>query len=193
VSTGSVIALASSLGGHRDVATTLAVNPATVGAIEALRSREGLRALNELAGLEGAEVINQSFVPVNLAALTEAGLAGEIQAQLARGDSLLREAGFRPAGGPWVDTASNFAQGDASDLAAGLQVAGAARLVLNADDLASGGLANYTFAQPFTLDLGHGTTLPAAAFDAQRALRGPPPEPRPGGRTATRRALLRAL
>jgi hypothetical protein len=35
--------------------------------------------------------------------------------------------------------------------------------VLNDGNLATGGLANYTFAQPFTLDLGHGSALLAAA------------------------------
>jgi hypothetical protein len=171
VSAGGVVALASALGGHRDVATTVAVNPATVDLIEAQRTRAGVRALNELAGLENAEVIDQSFVPINVAALPEAGLAGEIGAQVARGDSVLHAAGFRPSGGPWVDTASTFSQGDASDLATGLQVAGASKLVLNDNDLASGGLANYTFAQPFTLDLGHGATVPAAASNSTLSAR----------------------
>ena len=163
VSGGDVGAVATALDDHRDVATTLEVNPATVNAIDRRHERSGLRALSTLASSDSAEVLDQSFVPINVAALSEAGIAGEIGAQLARGDSLLRAAGFRPTGGPWVDTASTFSQGDASDLAAGVQVAGASQLVLNDQNLASGGLANYTFAQPFTLDLGHGSTLPAAA------------------------------
>ena len=44
-------------------------------------------------------------------------------------------------------------------------------LVLNDDDLASGGLSNYTFAQPFTLDLGHGATVPAVASNATLSAR----------------------
>ncbi len=39
----------------------------------------------------------------------------------------------------------------------------AVRLVLNDGNLSSGGLANYTYAQPFTLDLGHTTSADAAA------------------------------
>ena len=101
-----------------------------------------------------------------MAALSEAGIAGEIGAQVGRGDQVLRGAGLKPAGGPWVDTASSFAQGDAGNLASGLQVAGSSQLVLSDSDLAAGGLNNYTFAQPFTLDLGHGSTVPAAAADS---------------------------
>ena len=44
--------------------------------------------------------------------------------------------------------------------------AGASQLVLNDNDLSNGGLSNYTFAQPFNLDLGHGTTVTAVASDS---------------------------
>ena len=158
--------LADALSAHRDVATTLAVSPVAVTAIEQARSRDGLHALSQLSGLSGAEVLDQSFVPINVAALSEAGIAGEIAAQVGRGDAILRDAGFKVSGGPWVDTASSFAQGDAGGLASGLQVTGSPQLVLSDGDLAAGGLSNYTFAQPFTLDLGHGSTVPAAAADS---------------------------
>jgi hypothetical protein len=171
VSAGGVGAMASALDGHRDVATTLAIDPATVNAIQEEHSRNGLRALSTLAALDSTEVVDESFVPVNVAALSEAGLAGEIDAQLTRGDSVLRAAGFRPDGGPWVDTASTFSQGDATDLGAGVQVAGASRLVLNDGNLASAGPSDLTFAQPFTLDLGHGSTLPAAVSNSTLSAR----------------------
>jgi hypothetical protein len=171
VSGAGVGAVASALDGHRDVATTLAVSPATVIAIEQQRARSASRALATLATVDSAEVVNESFVPVNVAALSEAGLTGEIDAQLSRGDSILRTAGLHPDGGPWVDTASTFSQGDASDLAMGVQATGAPQLVINDDALASGGLANYTFAQPFTLDLGHGSTVLTAAADSTLSAR----------------------
>ena len=140
-------------------------------------------------------MLDQPYVPVNLAALSEAGLAGEIGAQTSRGDDVLRAAGLKPTGGPWVDTASSFSQGDAGNLASGLQVAGASQLVLSDGDLAAGGLSNYTFAQPFTLDLGHGSTVPAAAADTTLSARftATAGRPRPRRRAAARRAVLRPL
>jgi hypothetical protein len=159
-------AMVGALTNHRDVPTTLAVSPLAVGALQQLPAHEGVHALDQLATLDNAQVLDQSYVPVNLAALSGAGVGSEIGAQTSRGDDVLRAAGLKPAGGPWVDTASSFSQGDAGNLASGLQVAGSSQLVLNDGDLASGGLANFTFAQPFTLDLGHGSTIPASAADS---------------------------
>ena len=171
VTAGGATEMAGALTDHRDVPTTLAVNPLAVSTLQQLRLRAGLHALDQLAGLTGAEVLDQSYVPVNLAALSEAGLAGEIGAQTSRGDDVLRAAGLKPTGGPWVDTASSFSQGDAGNLASGLQVAGSSQLVVSDGDLATGGLSNYTFAQPFTLDLGHGSTLPAVASNSALSAR----------------------
>ncbi len=58
-------------------------------------------------------MLEQPYVPINLAALSEAGIAGEIGAQMIRGDDLLRAAGLKPVGGAWIDAATSFAQGDA--------------------------------------------------------------------------------
>jgi hypothetical protein len=165
------VAMAGALSDHGDVATTLTVSPLAVSAIEQGRSRDEVRALDQLASLSGDEVVSQPYVPVNLAALSGAGLSGEISAQLGRGDELLRAAGLKPAGGPWIDTSSSFAQGDATNLAAGMHVAGSPQLVLNDGDLASAGLSNYTFAQPFTLDLGHGSTVPAVGSNSTLSAR----------------------
>ncbi len=166
VTARSASSLANALSAHRDVATTLVVSPVGVNAIERTHSRGRQRALSQLSALSETEVLDQSFVPINVAGLSEAGIAGEIGAQVGRGDQVLRDAGFKVAGGPWVDTVSSFAQGDATNLASGLQVTGSSHLVLSDSDLAAGGLSNYTFAQPFTLDLGHGSTVPAAAADS---------------------------
>ena len=169
--TGSVPAMADVLTDHHEAAATVAVSPAAVDQIESTRSRDGLRALEPLAALSGDQLIDQPYVPINVAALSEAGIAGEIGAQVLRGDDVLRGAGLKPDGGPWVDTASAFAEGDGGNLASGLQVAGASEAVISDDDLASDGLNNYTFAQPFTLDLGHGSTIPAVAADSTLSTR----------------------
>ncbi len=158
--------MADALTDHHDVATTLSVSPLSVSTIEATRSRAGLHALDQLAALSGDELMDQPYVPINVAALSEAGIAGEIGAQMQRGDDVLRSAGLRPDGGPWVDTASTFSQGDGGDLASGLQVAGSSQAVLSDTELAPDDASPYTFAQPFTLDLGHGSTVPALAADS---------------------------
>jgi hypothetical protein len=166
VAANGVTTLAAALSDHREVPTTLAVSPAAVQQAARAQSRDGLRALAQLAALDGAEVLSTSYVPVNVAALAQAGLSGEIGAQLSRGNALLHTAGLRPSGGTWVDTTSSFSQGDAGSLAIGLQDAGASQLVLSDNDLASGGESNYTFAQPFALDLGHGANVTAVAADS---------------------------
>jgi len=163
--------MADALTDQPDVATTLAVNPLAVSAIEATRSRAGVHTLDELAALSGDEMIDQPYVPINVAALSEAGISGEILAQVQRGGDVLHSAGLRPGAGAWVDTASTFSQGDASNLASGLQVAGSSQVVLSDSDLAPNDVSPYTFAQPFTLDLGHGSTIPAAAADSSLSTR----------------------
>ncbi len=164
---GEAVALAA----HRDVATTLAVSPAGVAAVNATHPHGALHPYEELAGLSD-EIVEQPYVPVNLAALSQAGISGEIGAQLDRGDTLLRSAGLKPGAGLWIDTGSSFSQGDAANLAQGLQIAGARQLVLNDTDLSTAGNRNnYTFAQPFGLDLGHGNTVPALAADSALSAR----------------------
>jgi hypothetical protein len=166
VGSGTVASMASVLTVHRAVATTLAVSPHAVEQVLLSRSKAGIHALGQLATLDSAEVLDQPYVPVNLAALTEAGIAGEIQAQLARGDAILRLGGLHLSGGTWMDAVSGFSQGDAADLASGMQVAGMTQLVLDDADLTQNGGSNYTFGQPFELDLGHGPDIPAVATDA---------------------------
>jgi hypothetical protein len=169
--TASTKALATALAAHPDVPVTLAVNPAGVQRSEIADPKTAPRALAQLGSLDGEQVLDQPYEPIDLAAMSEAKIPSEITAQLTRGDEILHEAGLRPTGGSWVDTASSFSQGDSSDLAGGLQGAGAAQLVLNEGDLTSAGLNNYTFAQPFTLDLGRGSPVTAVAADSALSAR----------------------
>ncbi len=158
--------MADALTDHRDVPTTLAVDPRSVNQLEAAKSRTDQRAVEELAALGSDQTLDQPYVPINLAALSGAGISDEIGLQMERGDDVLRSAGLRPEDGPWVDTTSNFSQGDAGNLATGLQKAGTSQVVISDADLSSAGASNYTFAQPFTLDLGHGATVAAVAADS---------------------------
>jgi hypothetical protein len=163
--------LAAVLAENADVPTTLAVNPAGVQKSGVAEPKATTRALAQLGSLDGEQVLDQPYEPVDLAAMSEAKIPGEIKAQMTRGNEILHTAGLRPTGGPWVDTTSSFSQGDSTDLAAGLQQVGTSQLVLNEGDLTGAGLSNYTFAQPFTLDLGHGSTITAMAADSSLSAR----------------------
>jgi hypothetical protein len=171
VSANGLATTATALSDYHEVPTTIAVSPAAVEQIDAQRPKGGPHALAELAALDTDEVLDQPYVPVNVASLSEGGLTGEIQLQVERGNEILHSAGLKPSGGPWVDTVSSFTQGDGANLATGVQVAGSNALVLNGDDLTSGGVSNLTFAQPFTLDLGHGATMPAVGANATLSAR----------------------
>ena len=162
-SSAGLAAVSAASSDHRDVPSTLAVSPLTVQQTLLNGSRGDAHALGALTSLDQDQVAEQAYVPIDVAALAEAGIAGEIQNQLARGDALLRQAGLKPSGGSWVDTVSNFNEGDGPALATGVQAAGAGRLVLDDGDLSSAGLANYTYAQPFTLDLGRTSSAGAAS------------------------------
>jgi hypothetical protein len=159
--------LATVLADQPDVPATLAVNPAGIQKSETAEPRATARALAQLGSLDGEQVLNEPYAPIDVAAMSEAKIPGEIKAQLTRGGEILRAAGLRPTDGTWVDAASSFNQGDSTDLASGLRDAGATRLVMNEGDLASASLTNYvTFAQPFGLDLGHGSTVTAIAANS---------------------------
>ena len=123
VAGASAPTMAGVLAAHHDVPVSLAVSPRTATALVAAHSRDSTRTLSQLAGLSSDEVLSQPFVPVNLAALSEAGIAGEIRRR-STGGHLLPTAGLQPEGGPWVDAPSSFSQGDAANLASGFRSPG---------------------------------------------------------------------
>ena len=171
VGAGGISAVSDTLADHRTVPTTLEVSPLLAAQLQASRSRDERRALSQIATLTDSQVVEQPYVPIDVAALTGAGISGEIDAQVSRGDDILRTAGLKPETGLWVDTSSSFSAGDASNLASGLHDAGAAQVVVNDDDLSSAGVKNLTFAQPFNLNLGGSSSVPAAAADSSLSAR----------------------
>ena len=156
--------MVDALAAHHEVPITLGVVPQTVSALQ--HDPMGHRVLTQLANLSSDEVPAEPYVPVSVAALSEAGIANEIGIQVAQGTELLQKVGLRPTGGPWVDTASTLSEGDAANLASGLRAAGASQLVVTDSDLATAGSSSLTFAQPFMLDLGHGSSIAAAASNS---------------------------
>jgi hypothetical protein len=157
----------TALAKYRDtVPVTLAADPGGIERSYATEPKQAPRAVAQLGSLDGEQTLDQPLVPVDVAALSAAGIGGEIGAQIQRGDEVLHAVGLRPAVGPWIDTTTPFTQSDAGDLASGLQRTGTSQLVLNDGDLASSTVSNLTFAQPFTLDLGHQNAVTAFATDS---------------------------
>jgi Family of unknown function (DUF6049) len=165
------------LAAHRGVAVSIAANPVTVTALAAA-GKKGHRAITQLRDLTtapvgGDELLTQSFVPIDLAGLARAGLSDEIGAQLARGTALLSAVGLHPTPGSWVDTSSNLSSADATDLGDGLAAAHADHVVVDDADLAplpTGPTVPKnlpTFAQPFTLSVGHGRHATAAGASSE--------------------------
>src|ERR1019366_6693983 len=97
------------------------------------------------------QLLSQPYVPIDPAALARVNLTGEIEAQMVRGDGLLRSSNLRPTGGTWDGTSAAVSTANAANLATGLQAAQSSRLIVNDSDLTSAGVVNLTFAQPFTL------------------------------------------
>jgi len=162
-------ALTGVLASHRGVAFTVAANPASVTSMVA-DGKAGRRTRAQLQSFASApdndQVITQPFVPIDVAALAGAGLTGEIGAQLVRGTSLLRAAGLHPTAGTWVDTSSDFSNGNATQLGNGLAAAGADHVIIDDTDLEPAGPDTLTYAQTFSLGVGHGSHVTAAAANS---------------------------
>ena len=97
-------ALAGSLTANPRVALTLAPTPETLQALYTSPNDADRHAVRELArGLTGRQVAAGTYVPVNLTALTAAGLGGEAVAQLDRGSDMIeRTLGVRPDPSTWL-------------------------------------------------------------------------------------------
>jgi Family of unknown function (DUF6049) len=156
---------------YRGIAVTLAPDPLTVSDLALAGGAKGRLAVRQLSALaspaDGDQLLSQPYVPVDLASLVGAGLVGEVGAHLVRGSQLLRLNGLHPTNGAWVATATQVTSANAADLATGLTTAHAGHLILNDSDLTPAGSNNLTFAQPFTLPLGHNAHVTAAGADSQ--------------------------
>jgi hypothetical protein len=156
---------------YRGIGLTLAPDPSLVSQLATAKDKKANQAAKELGALatpaDGDQLLSQPFVPIDPAALAGAGLAGEIGAQLSRGDQLLQLSNLHPTKGTWVDTASPVSSASAGDLATGLSAAHASHLIVADNDLEAAGSVNLTFAQPFTLPLGHNSRVTAAGTDSK--------------------------
>jgi hypothetical protein len=170
----NVSALVTAVGApaHAGVAVTLEASPQSVTAL----AESGHQSLvNDLATLGATPSVHQfastSFTPVNAATLVDAGLSGELAAQVSRGTQALASAIHQPstsggAGlGAWITN-------DALDPATLTQLASAGfnQLILPAAGISSPP-TNGSTAEPFPLATTHGAPITAIASNGDLASR----------------------
>jgi hypothetical protein len=157
--------LLDDLGAASGVATTLDVVPQSLQGLEA-SGATGRRVVSQLATLStrgNVEIPSPSFVPVDVGSLSSLGT--ELAAQMKTGAAVLSALGITAEHGTWLATGTSTAS-IGTDLADGLRQIGATQVVVPAASLApsAGDLGNVT--APFALQLGHDTTVTAAAADS---------------------------
>lgn len=163
--------LTGQLAADPGLAVTVAPSPATVQRLESDGSTAAGQVIVSLRtiGADGpGRLIAQPYVPVNLASLSEAGVATEVL-----GQTRIEPVIMRPVTGilPQVDQPSFstwVADGPVTPaITKGLAELHSTRLVLPDTDLPPATELNHaSWTQPFNLELGHGT-VPAAAIDTQ--------------------------
>ena len=153
--------------------------------------------LGDLTSAPGPDqLIAPSYVPIDVTAMAGRTHRAAVSTQVARGTQVLRAAALRPATGTWVDTNTDLSTADLGNFTSGLEAASTTQSVVSDDALAStNDSSNFTFAQPFTLTLAHGSHVPAVATTTamdsalQRASR----QPGVGGQSTLGRLVLRPL
>jgi hypothetical protein len=152
------------------VRVSIAASPATLQQLGSGRGRSALTAISQLAvaGPNTHRFLAQPYVPINLGALSAAGVTTEIAGQMAGAASVMTPllhglpVQDQPTPSIWV---SNGAV-DAA-IIKGLSDAHASSLVLPDSDLAPATEREATWSQPFTLSTGRGQQVRAAAADGQ--------------------------
>ena len=158
--------LGLALADHPTVPVTVAIEPRTLADL-AGRPGEGARTAQLLAALSTEPSVHQfldePYVPIDANALAGAGLTGELQAQMIRGDAIFTINHVVPAPGPTTWVASGVV-GSAFGRAVGPLKVGQV-VVPVADLAATQGGGTPTLGQPFDLVLGRGQSVVAAAAD----------------------------
>lgn len=168
--------LVASLERRPDVPVTVAASPQTVQQLGASPSKSAQEVVKGLVQLSGDQQLHQfpaqPYVPIDLGAIAGSGERTEIVAQMAKGAAVLRSSHVA------TDTAQTtwVTQGTVGpSIGSGLSDVRASRLVLPDGQLAppsatiSGQAGYHTWTYPFTLDLGHGHPVLAAAADGHVA------------------------
>jgi len=170
--TAALEGLVSTLAAHPSVPVTVAASPQTLQSLAASGSR-GSQAVDELASMSTGNPTNRQFLaepyaPINLGALAGGGEGGEIAAQAKLGQALDRSFGVETPDRyrTWVATGTVGA-----DLRTGMSQpsVGASRVVIPDADLSPPRDNEGTWASAFTISLGRGSPVTAAASDGELA------------------------
>ena len=158
---GRLDTIADLLGEHDGVALTMVPDPATLSALADTGGAGARAVLGELRkGAGGMQVVGDPFAPVAPYDLVEAGLSGELSAQIQRGADIEHtELGVRTNPATWLTTGPI----DGPTLQA-LSAVGVGHVVISLDELQST-LTNQTPSQPYVLSAG-GEHMPALVADA---------------------------
>ncbi|MDQ4096878.1 MAG: DUF6049 family protein [Actinomycetota bacterium] len=145
----------------RAVPFVLKPSPETVAAIDASTEEKAGRALDSLRRIAADRpVVAGSYVPVNVTSLVDSGLASELDAQLARGSSVLTESlHARPDTHTWIETGPLDPESIDEIVRRGIDRVVASDSVLEAEPALS-----VTLSRPFVLG-GREEDVPAVVAD----------------------------
>ena len=162
--------LAQSLVRNPGVRVSIAASPATVQKIEdstSPRAHQALTAIGALAasGPSAHQFIAEPYVPVNLGALSAAGVTTEIAGQMQGGQKIMVPLLHgQPSGTTWVASGAVDA---ATVKGLRFRYVAASNLILPDTDLPPATEREATWSQPFTLSTGRGQEVTAAVSDTQ--------------------------
>jgi hypothetical protein len=158
-------ALELAVAAHPTVPLTLYPEPATVSALDGSarpRAKTVVAGLQALAAQPAHQVLPGPYVPVDAEALVNAGLGGELDQQVQRGQQVL--AALHPTGKTWLWS------GPASAASIGaLESLGFHRLAMPSSDVVQSSAFSLTPSQPFLVGVGRGASTTAVELDGDLA------------------------
>lgn len=145
--------------------STIAPSPRTLqdAAISGRASSTAITTLGNFAQQPTVhQLLEQPYVPIDADSLAASGLSGEVTAQMQRAGEVLSGLGVNVS--PLVIWIANQQVG--SNAATAISAMSAHQIVLPASSLAPT-RSQYTIANPFNLNVGHGQSIEAAAQDSE--------------------------
>ena len=98
--------LITDIGGAASVPLTLVPEPAAVTQLASLDRVRTMSALSTISSSSARQTLASTFVPVDATGLVDAGLGGELDAQVKRGADVLQATSVRAGAGTWVSTSA---------------------------------------------------------------------------------------